>query len=77
MNTPRPNTDHATPDTEAPARSPKGKLPDPLEPGHEKDSAHIDSPLESLGKAISDPVKSAAEDEEPGPDGQPRVRPGG
>jgi len=71
------NTPTSTTDPKNPPSSPKGKLPDPLEPGHEKDNAHIDSPLESLGKAISDPVKSAAEDEEPGPDGQPRVRPGG
>ena len=35
-----------------------------------------DNPLESIGKAIAEPVRGAAEDEEPGADGKPRKTPG-
>lgn len=39
--------------------------------------AKEDGPLESIGKAISDTVTTAAADEEPGDNGLPAVKPGG
>lgn len=49
----------------------------PADPAPKVPAEPTDNPLESLGKAIADPVESAAEDEEPKDRRPPPVRPGG
>lgn len=49
----------------------------PLQPSPDKDAEPDDGILESIGKAIVDPVESGAEDEEPKQDGRMPIVPGG